>query len=212
MNYIAEINAFEQWLETNYLPSSAQLLWYKLIMLCNRAGWCEWVTVDNQRLMALMQLKREHTLIDLRDKLIQAGLIEYQKGKKGCPNKYRLIDIINPYNLKVQTAVQTAVNTADIYKQNKTKYKKSKEKNIFTPPTLEEVVSYVKERKLEVDAKRFFDYFEAGKWIDSKGNAVKNWKQKILTWDRHTTPKKGNGEIFKPVTLDDFAPKLGEDY
>lgn len=128
MNYITEINGFERWLETNYLPSLAQLLWYKLIMLCNKAGWCEWVTVDNQRLMSLIQLKREATFIELRDKLIEAGLIEYRKGKKGCPNQYK----INTFNLKVQTevntevksVVQTEVNTevqtVDIYKQNKT--------------------------------------------------------------------------------------------
>ena len=36
MSYIDLINAFEKWLETNYLPSSAQLLWYKLIMLFNK--------------------------------------------------------------------------------------------------------------------------------------------------------------------------------
>lgn len=90
MSYIDLINAFEQWLETNYLPSSAQLLWYKLIHVFNRAGWCEWVTVDNQRLMALLDVKREATFISYRDKLIDAGLFEYQKGKKGSPNRYKI--------------------------------------------------------------------------------------------------------------------------
>ena len=43
MNYIAEINAFERWLETNHLSAVSQLLWYKLIMLFNRCGWLEWI-------------------------------------------------------------------------------------------------------------------------------------------------------------------------
>jgi hypothetical protein len=187
MNYIAEVNAFERWLETNYLPSLAQLLWYKLIMLCNKAGWCEWVTVDNQRLMALIQLKREATFIELRNKLIDAGLIEYRKGKKGSPNQYK----INTFNLKVETEVQTVVNTVvetevqtvDIYKLNKTKPIRKNVKKEFTPPTLDEVRKYVLDKKLKVNAERFFNYFAESNWVDSKGNKVKNWKQKILTWD-----------------------------
>lgn len=144
MNYIAEINAFEQWLEHNYLPISSQLLWYKLMALFNRSGWSEWVSVDNLRLMAALQMRREATFISVRDELIKAGLIEFQKGKKGSPNKYKLITFTfkSVVESEVQTVakgvvegvVQTVDNTVDIYKhkQNKTKEKKdtkvSKEK------------------------------------------------------------------------------------
>lgn len=93
MTYIELINAFEKWLETNYLPSSAQLLWYKLIALFNKAGWSEWITVDNYRLMALLDIKREATFISYRDKLIETKLFEYQKGKKGSPNKYKICTV-----------------------------------------------------------------------------------------------------------------------
>ena len=93
MTYIDLINAFEKWIETNYLPSLAQLLWYKLIALFNKAGWCEWITVDNYRLMALLDIKREATFISYRDKLINSGLFEYQKGKKGSPNKYKICTV-----------------------------------------------------------------------------------------------------------------------
>ncbi len=93
MTYIDLINAFEKWLETNYLPNLTQLLWYKLIALFNKAGWSEWVTVDNYRLMALLDVKREATFISHRDKLIKAGLFEYQKGKKGSPNKYKICTV-----------------------------------------------------------------------------------------------------------------------
>ena len=126
MNYIELINSFERWLEVNYLPVSSQLLWYKLIALFNRCGWSEWVTVDNQRLMALMQMKRESTFIQCRDKLILSGLFEFQKGKKGSPNRYK---IKNTFKMVVQTEVQSVVNTevqtvvqtADINKLNQTK-------------------------------------------------------------------------------------------
>lgn len=61
-------------------------------------------------------------------------------------------------------------------------------KSRFAPPTLEEVEEYCKERNSSVDPKQFFEYFEAGGWKDSKGNSVKNWKQKLLTWEKFDTP------------------------
>ena len=107
MDYIKEINAFERWCENNYLPISSQLLWYKIMQRFNRNGWCEWVSVDNLTLMAAMQMSREATFIKARDELIKAGLMEYQKGKKGTPNRYRMISFFekNTFKSEVQSEV-----------------------------------------------------------------------------------------------------------
>ena len=140
MNYLAEILAFEQWLETHYLPILAQLLWYKLMYFCNRSGWSEWVTVDNLRLMAATQMSREATLIKARDELIKAGLVEYQRGKKGSPNRYHMIpaEERNTFKSEVQSAVKNEVQnavqqvvkgvaeSADIYKQKQNKNKRER--------------------------------------------------------------------------------------
>ena len=77
--------------------------------------------------MSLVQTKREQTFIDWRDRLMVKKLIFYTKGKKGSPNKYKLNDeitFINEAKTGVKTGVQSAIQTADIYKQNKTKLKK----------------------------------------------------------------------------------------
>ena len=55
----------------------------------------------------------------------------------------------------------------------------------FHPPTLDDVNQYVLEKNLHVSAKKFWEYYDAGGWIDAKGNPVKNWKQKLLTWEAH---------------------------
>ena len=60
----------------------------------------------------------------------------------------------------------------------------------FVPPTLEEVIEYCRERGSSVDPKQFYEYFQAGNWTDSKGQKVKNWKQKLLTWEKYQPPKK----------------------
>jgi predicted phage replisome organizer len=57
----------------------------------------------------------------------------------------------------------------------------------FTPPTLDQVKAYAKEANLNIDCEKFYTYFttpnDAGQtWIDSKGNPVRNWKQKMITW------------------------------
>lgn len=68
---------------------------------------------------------------------------------------------------------------------------KSRKRNAFTPPTLEEVEDYCRERNSPVDPKQFYEYFSTGNWVDSKGNKVQNWKQKVITWEKY---KQGNGD------------------
>lgn len=121
MTYLDHINSFNQWCESNYLPTTAQLMYFKLLSIFNKAGWCEWVQVDNLRLMALTDVKREQKIIEQRNKLLEAGLIEYQKGKKGYPNKYKLTGkyvvhsvVQNVVKNVVHSVVNTAVKTADI--------------------------------------------------------------------------------------------------
>jgi hypothetical protein len=63
-------------------------------------------------------------------------------------------------------------------------------KEKFKKPTLEEVKAYCLERNNNVDAETFYDYFETGGWVDSKGNKVKNWKQKVITWEKNTKTNK----------------------
>ena len=60
---------------------------------------------------------------------------------------------------------------------------KEEKKKEFIAPSLEEIQKYVAEKKLNVDSRKFYNYFTEGNWIDSKGNKVKNWKQKLLTWN-----------------------------
>lgn len=75
--------------------------------------------------------------------------------------------------------------------------KKEKEKKVFVPPTLQEIKEYVREKGLKVDAEQFYNYFVEGNWIDSKGNQVKSWKQKILTWNGYTASTKKDKKQFQ---------------
>lgn len=52
-------------------------------------------------------------------------------------------------------------------------------------PTLEEVRSYIESKGYKVDPVQFFNYYAEGKWHDKDGKPVKNWKQKVITWNSH---------------------------
>ena len=86
-----------------------------------------------------------------------------------------------------QNVANLADNDNDIDKENdndieKKESKKEKKSKKFVPPTLDEVKEYAKEKNRIDLAEKFYDYFTTGNWIDSKGNKVKNWKQKFITW------------------------------
>ena len=71
------------------------------------------------------------------------------------------------------------------YRQNNNENVKKVIKRVkksFIPPTFDEVLSYAIEKDREDLAKPFYDYFVAGDWVDSKGQKVRSWKQKFLTW------------------------------
>ena len=58
-------------------------------------------------------------------------------------------------------------------------------KTRFVAPSVDEVQAYCDERHNGIDARKFVEYYEAGGWKDAKGKPVKNWKQKIITWENH---------------------------
>ena len=64
-----------------------------------------------------------------------------------------------------------------------------KKKEEFTPPTLEEVRDYVKEKNYNLDVEKFHRYYTESNWRDARGKQVKNWKLKLMVWDR---PKHSN--------------------
>lgn len=123
MTYIDYLNDFNQWLETNALPASSQLMFYKLLYVFNRAGWPEYVGVDNLRLMLMTDTKSEKTVIRARDKLVEAGFITYKKGRKGTPNQYALCKK-HCNNYSISDSVSASISDSHIKTKTKTKTNK----------------------------------------------------------------------------------------
>ena len=53
----------------------------------------------------------------------------------------------------------------------------------FTPPTLEEVEAYCRERGNCVNAQRFIDFYTSNGWMVGK-TKMKDWKASVRTWEQ----------------------------
>lgn len=73
----------------------------------------------------------------------------------------------------------------------KEKDKKEKRgKRVFTPPTLEEVQAYCKERGNSIDPQYFLDYYTSTGWMRGKVK-LKDWKAAVRTWERQDAKWQG---------------------
>jgi hypothetical protein len=73
-------------------------------------------------------------------------------------------------------------------KEKEKEEEKTKEKRLrFTPPTIEEVSAYCKERKNNVDSQKWLDFYKSKGWMVGK-NKMKDWKACVRTWERNDKP------------------------
>jgi len=73
----------------------------------------------------------------------------------------------------------------------------------FTPPTLEEVKAYCKERNNTVDPETFIDFYTAKGWCVGK-NKMKDWRACVRTWERNRNERKTQNAFndFKQTDYD----------
>ena len=64
----------------------------------------------------------------------------------------------------------------------------------FTPPTLDDVLAYVRERGASVDAQKFIDFYTSKGWMIGK-NPMKDWKAAVRTWEN----REGTDNSSKPT-------------
>lgn len=78
----------------------------------------------------------------------------------------------------------------------------------FVKPTIEQVEAYCKERRNEINARSFMDYYESVGW--KVGNKpMKDWRAAIRTWERNRKPDKPKPQQTQLIIEDEFA-KYGE--
>lgn len=116
------------------------------------------------------------------------------KNQRNIEKRYARQDDTNVYDgIRTNTNVYETYQTKDKPK-DKTK-DKTKDNSLppngvsdtrakrFTPPTLDDVSAYIRERGSNVDAQRFLDFYTAKGWMVGK-NRMKDWKAAVRTWEK----------------------------
>lgn len=114
----------------------------------------------------------------VNDTLIKSKKMS-ENAKKRWGNKH-IINDVNAIALQNECKSNASKEKKSKEKVNKSKVKKSKE---FIAPTLSEIENFVKEKSYDFDCVKFYNFFTDTGWTDANGKKVKNWKQKLITWN-----------------------------
>lgn len=103
-------------------------------------------------------------------------------------NESRKPDTENPERKirygKTDTENPTLLNTNIPNTEKQSTNKQNTKKESFTPPTLEEVATYCKERNNNINPMQFIDYYGARGWRFNNGGKMKDWRATVRTWER----------------------------
>lgn len=111
MQYLTELNAFYDWLETNDLDASCIALWHAIMQTANRAGWPETFAVASSVLSVKAGLNRD-AFFRARNRLVQLGRINCTSRKGRQSAVYCLIPFASEYSdTKCNATCNTRCNT-----------------------------------------------------------------------------------------------------
>lgn len=66
------------------------------------------------------------------------------------------------------------------------------------PPTLEDITAYITAKGYHVNARHFYEYYEAGGWKTKDGKSIlKNWRQYVVTWESREKKETRNVPNFE---------------
>ena len=101
----------------------------------------------------------------------------------------------NTKNLDVDVDVDVDGNV-DVKGNSGTIAPQAPPKRRFVKPTVDEIRAYCAERKNNIDAQYFWDYYEARGWKAGGRSAMKDWRAAVRTWEKNnfqTSPLKNQG-------------------
>lgn len=91
-----------------------------------------------------------------------------------------------------------SVGTMSELIEEKRREEKRNTKGRFTPPSVNEVAEYCRERKNGINPQEFVDHYETNGWMRGK-NKIKDWKACVRTWEKNQKESKAG------ATYDAFA-------
>jgi len=186
-NYYATLSADVRY--DNRLKPNVKLLFAEINALCNMNAEC----FASNKYFADLYGKEKGTISGWISQLVKYQYItisyKYREGTREISHRY--IKIINGGVLKKsntlcdknQKSNTTSINNNITYSNNKGRFKK---------PTVNEIADYCIERKNNIDAETFYDFYESKDWRVGK-NKMKDWKASIRTWEKRQSNNNKGG-------------------
>lgn len=175
----------QAWVDLLFLANYSDSFFYvrgnKVNVKTGQVAWSEpklaerWGWSRTKLRKFLNDLEKEQQIIQQKNTITQIITInnysEYQKKEQQKDSR------------KTAEEQQKDVSNKGIIKDNKGK----RNSKVFVPPQLEDVIKYFNENGYSKEsAIKSFNYYDISNWVDSRGNKIRNWKQKM------------NGVWFKP--------------
>ena len=186
-NYYAVIPANVRY--DRNLTANAKLLYGEISALAQKDGVCYATNKYFAELYNVSQVSISKWINSLVDKKYINFKIIYKEGTKEILNRYLTL-VYDPIkeNLKDNN---TSTNNKEI-NNNKLLFTKKH----FKKPTLDEVQQYCSERKNNISAEKFIDYYESNGWKVGR-NSMKDWKATIRNWEKNQQEKQNNVKTYK---------------
>ena len=171
-NYYAIIPAEVRY--SKALTPNAKLLYAEITALCNMNGKCTASTEYFCRVYEVSRASIQNWLSLLDKNGYITRVLIYRQGSKEILSRY--IKLVDKPSLKMCTD-NTNINITN------TNLTDSNTKGSFVKPTIIDINEYCKERKNNVDADTFFNFYESKDWLIGK-NKMKSWKACVRTWEK----------------------------
>jgi len=144
-------------------------------------------------------LERYTSVTGFAHAMRQVGWLSGESGALTLPNFTEHNGQTAKKRAKTQARVQKHRNAFVTLKALPEKRREEKKKDTTnvvsrTPPTIEQVTAYCKERGNAVDPQAWLDHYTANGWRVGK-NPMKDWKAAVRTWEKNSKA------TSKPVTF-----------
>lgn len=170
-----------------------------------------------EQLIAACGFKNESKLKRVRKKVVGAGWLEYEPGRKGRAAQYRVL-VPKAYSEAVSSPTFRGTSDPEFTESHelsgalvthktplsgspvnqkaddihtytlKPKKRGDKSPRVFKKPSVDEVKQYVTENSYHVDAEEFVDHYTSNGW--SVGRAkMKDWQATVRKWNRRAAER-----------------------
>jgi hypothetical protein len=175
------------------LTPNAKLLYAEITSLLQMNGVCYASNKYFSELYGKNKVTISRWIKELRERGYISVSYTYKEGTNEIANRYMQICYggLSKNDKGVLTKMLKSNNTSI---NINTTYS-NKEKDIsFKKPTVDDINDYCLERKNNVDAETFFDFYESKGWMVGK-NKMKSWEACVRTWEKRQGKTKGMTKI-----------------